>query len=128
MCFGWKSSSPGRCRLASADAQIGPDSRQIPLASPPPQSDRHGMDSSGDRSPVLSDHPDIRVERDEIGRAFWAESGKRITAAEVITCDEDGEPPEAVIDVLVRNGLWVVRDGQDVLVTWDGIERWIDEL
>ena len=83
---------------------------------------------SSERIPVPTDLPEIRIERDELGRAYWAATGERITAAEVITCDEDGEPPEALIDVLVRNGLWVLRDGREVLVTWDGVERWIDEL
>jgi hypothetical protein len=33
----------------------------------------------------------LRIERDEIGRAYWADSGARTTAAEVVTCGEDVE-------------------------------------
>jgi hypothetical protein len=45
----------------------------------------------------------------------------------MIESDEDGELKVVLIDVLIRNGLWVLRYGREALVTWDGIEAWLDE-
>jgi hypothetical protein len=76
--------------------------------------------------PTGNGEPDIA--RDELGRAYWAENGARITWTDVIECDEDGEVKEGLIDVLIRNGLWVLRDGREALVTRDGIELWLEEM
>jgi hypothetical protein len=70
--------------------------------------------------------PDIL--RDEAGRAYWATDGSRITWTDVIECDEDGEPPETLIDLLILHGLWVLRDGNEALVTRDGIELSADAI
>jgi len=85
------------------------------------------MDSS-ERTPVPTGNSAPDIERDEQGRAYWAMDGARITWSDVIECDEDGEVKEALIDVLIRNGLWVLRDGREALVTWDGIELWLEEM
>ncbi len=84
------------------------------------------MDSI-ERTPVPTGNGEPDIERDEQRRAYWADDGSRITWADVIECDEDGEVKEVLIDVLIRNGLWVLRDGREALVTWDGIEAWRDE-
>ncbi len=79
------------------------------------------------RISVPTGNGEADIERDELGRAYWAGDGSRITWGDVVECDEDGEIKEVLIDVLVRNGLWVLRDGREALVTWDGIEGWLEE-
>ncbi len=84
------------------------------------------MDRS-ERSPVPTGDPNLRIEPDPIGRAYWANDGSRITWTDVLECDEDGEPKHELVDALIRNGLWVLHGAREALVTWDGIEAWLDE-
>jgi hypothetical protein len=77
------------------------------------------------RTPVPTGNHEPAIERDEAGRASWPD-GSRITWTDLVECDEDGEVKEAQIDMLIRNGLWVMRDGREVLVTRDGIETWLE--
>ncbi len=83
------------------------------------------MDSS-ERTPVPTGDLNLRIERDAIGRAYWA-NGSRLTWTDVLQCDEDGDPKHELVDALIGNGLWVLHDAREALVTWDGIEAWLDE-
>jgi len=83
--------------------------------------------ATSDRTSVPTGNHEPAIERDEAGRAYWP-NGSRITWADVIECDEEGEVKEALIDVLIRNGLWVLRNGREALVTRDGIEAWLEEM
>ena len=60
------------------------------------------------------------IERDERGRAHWAQDGTRITWENVIGAEEGDR--EILVDVLARHGLSVLHDGGDVTVTADALK------
>ena len=72
------------------------------------------------RIPVPTGNMEPEIERDERGRAHWAQDGSRITWEDVSGAEEGDR--EILVDVLARHGLSVLHDGEDVIVTADALE------